>query len=270
MKRLSAKATLLLLAPAWLLGGAVAGAAGGDGGKCAGPGDESARMNAREEIHRSFRLDPGARVSVDGIAGPVSITTGAGDRAEVHVVRMAQTQRELDCYRTAVAGGGDALSVRHVQDSGRAGCDSIRSRQEVRLVVPRSVNVELSTIAGRVDIGAVDGNVSLESIAGHVAVAGARSADMGSLAGGLSLTLDPLAAGGVRVSSVVGPVDLTFRRGVDADVRVDSVMGSVRGVPAELDGRLIEEDGEYRLRIGSGGPAVKLSSVVGPVRLRRP
>ncbi len=266
MKRRS-KATLLLLAPALVLAGAAAAAA--DGGKGAGSSDESI-MTAREEIHRSFRLEPGARISVEGIAGPVSITTGAGDTAEVHVVRMARTQRELDCYRTVVTGGGEALSVEHVQDSDRAGCDSIRSRQEVRLVVPRSVNIELSTIAGRVDIGPVDGKVSLDSIAGHAALAGARSADIDSLAGGLSMSLTPLAAAGVRVSSVVGPVDLTFQRGVDADVRVDSVMGSVRGVPAELDGRLIEEDGEYRLRVGSGGPSVRLSSVVGPVRLRRP
>lgn len=259
----------ILLVPALLLAGtAVAGDTGGskDQRTSAAP----AEMAAREEIHRSFRLEEGARVSVSGIAGPVSVTTTEGDTAQVHIVRMARTQRELDCYRTAVTGGGEALSIEHVQDSDRSGCDSIRSRQQVTLVLPRSVNLEFSTIAGRLDIGPVDGVVRLDSIAGHVTLAGARSAEVSSLAGGLTMNLRSLSAAGVQVSSVVGPVDLTFGRGVDADVRLDSVMGSVRGVPAELDRRLVEENGEYRLRVGAGGPAVRLSSVMGPVRLRRP
>lgn len=233
-------------------------------------GAAATEMTAREEIHRTFELERGARIRVDGIAGPVSIETTDGGSAQVHILRMAATRRELDCYRTAVTGGGGSLTIEHVQEIKRRGCDGIRSRQEVRLVVPRSVDIDLSTIAGRVDIGPVDGRVSLDSIAGRVTVVGARSAEMSSLAGGLAMTLRPLAAAGVRVSSVVGPVDLTFAQGVDADVRLDSVMGSVRGVPAELDSRLVEEDGEYRLRVGTGGPAVRLSSVVGPVRLRRP
>lgn len=270
MKNPSAQAALLLVAPALLLAGVSAGAADGRGPQGTRASAARAELAEREEIHETFRLEPGARVRVTGIAGPVSVETAAGDTAQVHIVRMAATRRELDCYRTAVAGGGGALSVEHVQDSRRPGCDSIRSRQEVRLILPRSVDVELSTIAGRVDIAAVDGLVRLDSIAGHVTIAGARSAEMSSLAGGLAMTLHPLAAAGVRVSSVVGGVDLTFPRGVDADVRLDSVMGSVRGVPGELDRRLVEEDGEYRLRVGAGGPAVRLSSVVGPVRLRRP
>jgi hypothetical protein len=262
MNSISAQAILLVALCA--LVPPTGGAAAADGG-----GSASA-MTAREEIHRTFRLDRGARVRVEGIAGPVSIETADGDGAQVHIVRLAASQRELGCYRTAVAGGGAALAIEHVQDTKRPGCDSIRSRQEVRLVLPRTVDVHLSTIAGGVDIAPIDGRVSLDSIAGRVTVAGARSAEMDSLAGGLAITLRPLAAAGVRVSSVVGAVDLTFPSGVNADVRLDSVMGSVRGVPAELDRNLIEEQGAYRLRVGTGGPKVILSSVVGPVRLRRP
>ncbi len=232
-----------------------------------GDRDWKASMTAREEINQRFQLAPGARVSVSGIAGPVTIETGGGNVAEVHILRMAESQADLDCYRTEVSGTRESLRIEHVQRSSDRSCRSIRARQEVRLRLPRSVDVSLSSVAGSVRMAAVEGLVSMNSIAGHVSLAGARAARIESLAGGLSLTLDPIRSPGVRVSSVVGPVDLFFRRGVDAEVRLDSVMGSVRSATPGVD--ITEGYGTYRARIGRAGPAVNVSSVVGPVRLSR-
>jgi hypothetical protein len=226
------------------------------------PGEES----AREEIERSFRLAPGATIRAVGIGGPVTIETIAGDTAEVRIVRSARTQRELDCYRTAVDATLDRLAIEHVQFSDRPGCDSIRSNQDVRLGVPRDVNVELSTIAGRVDIGAVAGMIRLDSIAGPVVLTGVEAAQVDSLAGGLSITGARPGARGIHVSSVVGPVELSFARNADADVRISSVVGKVQS--PSPGARSSGENGDYRLRIGAGGPAVSISSVMGPVRLR--
>lgn len=222
-------------------------------------------MAAQERFDQSYALSPGAEVSVEGIAGPVTIVTGSGARAEVQVVRMAATQRELDCYRTAVEASRDRLRIRHVQED-TPGCRSIRSRQEVSLALPRSANVALETIAGRVEVGALDGHLSLDSIAGQVSLASIRSASLSSLAGGLSLHVDRLAPRGVDISSVVGGVELGFGRDADADVSVSSVMGSVRSESPAL--RLYGEDQSYRARVGRGGPNVTMSSIVGRVRLR--
>jgi hypothetical protein len=185
----------------------------------------------------------------------------------VRIVRSARTQAELDCYRTAVDSSAGRLTIEHVQFSDRRGCDSIRSSQEVRLRVPRRVDVRLSTIAGRVDIGAVDGMISLDSIAGPVTLTGVAAAEVDALAGGLRISEARPGARGIRVSSVVGPVDFSFARNADADVQVSSVVGKVesRSPRTRFDGG----DGGYRLRIGAGGPAVSISSVMGPVRLRQ-
>lgn len=225
------------------------------------PGDDS----AREEIERSVRLAPGATIRAVGIGGPVTIETMDGDTAEIRIVRSARTQRELDCYRTAVDSTSARLTIEHVQFTDRPGCDSIRSSQDVRLRVPRNVNVYLSTIAGRVEVGAVDGMIRLDSIAGPVVLTGVESAQVDALAGGLSITGARPGARGIHVSSVVGPVDLSFARNADADVRISSVVGKVQRTSsgAELSG----DHGDYRLRIGAGGPAVSISSIMGPVRL---
>jgi hypothetical protein len=233
-----------------------------------GPANQRAAdaLPARAQLDQSFRLDPHASVSVTGIAGPVTVTTGDGDMAEVHIVRTAATERELQCYRTEVHGGGARLVIEHVQDSGRPGCDSIRSHQEVRLVLPRSVDLTLSTIAGAVEIGPLDGRLRLDSIAGHASVAGVRSGDLSSLAGGLSITFGTLDARGVAISAVVGAVDLNFRPGANADVTVSSVQGNFRSNSA-AHRPFRFEDGEASVRIGAGGPPVSVSAVVGEVQL---
>ena len=225
-------------------------------------------MPAREEIHQTYRIAPHGTVRVRGIAGPVSVeTTAGGDTAEVHIVRMAATERELRCYRTEVRSSLDLLAIEHVQDEHDRDCNRIRSRQEVRLRVPRSVDLDFATVAGAVDVEPTDGMVRLEAIAGATALASVRNAEIDALAGPLSLGL---AGGGqdVRISSVVGPVDLHLGRGVNADLQVDSVIGSVRSLASDVE--MVERDGSYRARIGSGGGSVRLSSVVGSVRLRRP
>lgn len=225
---------------------------------------DSTPMTARDVIDQTYDLARGSTVRVEGIAGPVTVETGDFDRAELHVERMAATQRELDCYRTQVTATANSLTIEHVQDRTRE-CRNIRSRQEVRLRLPRSANVEMESIAGAVEIGPLDGMLRLNSIAGRTTLAEVRSANISSIAGRLVMGLAPIGEEGVEVSSVAGPIELSAGPNVDADVEVSSIMGSVSGFP-ELEG----EDGGYRARIGRGGGRVSLSSIVGSVRLRRP
>lgn len=242
-------------------------------GTTAGPGDlgqtrgDADQMTAREEFHQTYRISRDGTVRVRGIAGPVTVqTTDGGDTAEVHILRMAATERELRCYRTEVSSSGGDLSIEHVQLRER-GCDSIRSRQEVRLTVPRSVDLDFSTVAGAVDIAPTDGRVRLDSIAGATTLASVREADIDAIAGSLSIGLAP-GNQDVRISSVVGPVEVSIGEGVNTDLSFDSVIGSVRSLAPGIAIR--ENDGSYRARAGSGGGRVSLSAVVGAVRLRRP
>lgn len=221
-------------------------------------------MTAREEIDQSYDLAANSHVRVDGIAGPVTVETGDFARAEVHIVRLAASQRELDCYRTRVTAAPNRLTIAHDRDDSRD-CRNIRARQEVRLRLPRSVNIYMESIAGAVEIGAVDGMVRLQSIAGRATLTEVRSADISSIAGRLVLGLAPLGAEGVEVSSVAGPVELNAGPGVNADVEVSSIIGSVSGF-SDLEG----SHGNYRARLGRGGGRVSLSSIVGSVRLLRP
>ncbi|MET0625048.1 MAG: hypothetical protein ABW250_19030 [Pyrinomonadaceae bacterium] len=228
---------------------------------------ENNGLPERDVINKTFQLDPNARVEVSGIAGSVTVETTGGGTAEVEIVRMAQTPRELRCYETVVRGTSDSLTVRHNQFSNLPGCNSIRSRQQVTLRVPRTVELALSTIGGSVDIGAVDGIVRLSNIAGHVNLAQAQAAEISSLANGLTMSLAQVSDRGVRIHGVVGVIDLSLARDVNAELRLNSVNGGVRSNAPDIN--LTQSGGSYRARAGAGGALISISGVNGSVRLKR-
>jgi hypothetical protein len=226
--------------------------------------NNSDAMAVREVIDRTVELSPGAEVSLESIAGPVRIETGGGSTAQIHIDRGAATARELACYRTQIDASADRLKIYHVQDKSRA-CNSINSRQEVRLVLPRSVRVSMSSVAGDVDIAPIDGRLELSSIAGQVRAHGIRQADLSSIAGGLQLDLGQLDTRGIQVSSIVGPTRISFAPGANADVRVDSVIGNVTSGSSAIP--ISYRSGTAVARVGAGGTPVTISSVVGNVQL---
>lgn len=222
----------------------------------------------RKETNMSVKLAPGARVEVSGIGGPVQVETGDGDSADVNIVRTAVTAEELACADVNTRATPDYLEIRHVQHSGRPGCQSIRARQSVRLRVPRGVELTMTTVAGEVTVGRVEGSVALSNIAGRVRIDGARSVDLSNLASGLDLRLSGAAGRGARVSNVVGHVELRLAQGMDADVRVSNVVGEVRSDAADIE---ITRTGTsaYRARAGAGGRVITVSNVSGLVTISR-
>jgi DUF4097 and DUF4098 domain-containing protein YvlB len=222
-------------------------------------------LPAKEEIRRSFQLAPGALVSVSTISGPVDIeTTGSGSTAEVYIVRSAQTQRELDCYRTVVEQTAGGLSIRHEQD-----CNTVRSHQRVKLSLPREVNLRIDTVSGDVHIAPVDGSVRLDSISGGVWMELANGdTNISSVSGQVNLNIARLNRRGLRLSSISGRVNLNFSEAIDAEVRVDSISG---GFSSEIPGVTVDKigDSSYRAQIGRGGTEISISSVSGHVTLRR-
>ncbi len=225
-------------------------------------------LPVREEINRKFQFARFGRVEVSGIAGgPVDIETTGGNTIEVHILRSAQTQAELDCYRTEVENTPDSLTIRHVQD-GRSGvCRSIRARQRVRLRVPRAVDVSLKTIGGAVNVGAIDGALRLTGIAGHATVAQVREAEINGLAKGLTMSVAQPGARGIHVSGVVGTVELNLARNINADLTVSNLIDVDDKTPGVKVTKVNATNGHTRL--GSGGAPISIAGVVGSVSINR-
>ena len=225
-------------------------------------------LPVREEINRKFQFARFGRVEVSGIAGgPVDIETTGGNTIEVHILRSAQTQAELDCYRTEVENTPDSLTIRHVQDGRRGVCRSIRARQRVRLRVPRAVDVSLKTIGGAVNVSAIDGALRLTGIAGHATVAQVREAEINGLAKGLTMSVAQPGARGIHVSGVVGTVELNLARNINADLTVSNLISVDDKTPGVKVTKVNATNGHTRL--GSGGAPISIAGVVGSVSINR-
>jgi len=232
-------------------------------------GQQSAQTSsAREEINRTFQFARFARVDVSGLAGgPVNIETINGNTVEVRLLRSAQTQAELDCYRTIVEHTPDSLTIRHEQNTGSRVCRSIRAAQSLLLRVPRAVDISLKTIGGAVNVGAIDGSLRLTGIAGHVTAAGVREAEMDGLAKGLTMSITQPGERGIRVSGIVGAVELDLAQNLNADLTVSNLIGIDDKTPGVTVTNVNAASG--RTRFGSGGPPISISCVVGSVRIKR-
>jgi len=220
-------------------------------------------MSVRNEINRQYQLAPNTTVELSVIPGPVEIETISGQSAEIKIVNSAETQADLECLGTPIEQTPDRLFI-HSETL----CKVSRVTQRVMLKVPRNVNLNLSQIAGHVRIGPTQGTVHLNSIAGHVSTGSLPNAEMSSLAEGLSMEIKEIGQRGLRLSSIVGGIDLALSDSLNAQFFASSIIGNVvsdiPSVKLLTDGR-----SDFEAHIGSGGPSISISSVRGGIRLRR-
>jgi DUF4097 and DUF4098 domain-containing protein YvlB len=220
-------------------------------------------LPVRSEIHRQYQLAPNTTVEISQIAGPVEIETTTGEWAEINIVNSAETQADLNCLDSPVEQTPGKLVIRS-----KSLCNIVRVNQRVTLKLPRNINLDLKQIAGDVRIGTTEGMVRLESIAGHVSTGSLQTAEMSSLASGLSMEIKQIGKRGVRLSSITGSVELALSDNLNAQFEASSVVGNVvsdiPSIKLSTDGR-----SDFEAQIGSGGPVITISSVRGGIRLRK-
>ena len=217
----------------------------------------------RNEINRQYQLTPNTSVELSMIAGPVEIETTSDQSAEIKIINSAETQADLNCLDIPIEQTSKKLVIRD-----KSLCNIVRVSQQVMLKLPRNVNVDLESIAGHVRIGSTEGMVRLTSIAGHVSTGPLQAAEMTSLASGLSMEINQIGERGLRLSSIVGGIDLGLSDNLNAQFEANSIVGNVvsdiPSIKLATDGR-----SNFQAQIGSGGPPITISSVRGGIRLHK-
>ena len=221
----------------------------------------------RDEFHQTYQLSPGATVSVENISGPVEIETWDGDQAEVHVVRSARTREALEHKRVLVEQTSSSLSVHGERHKGMNG-NRAQVRQEVTLKIPRRVALSVGDVAGRLTVGAIDGDLTVSDIAGRVTIAGVNgSPRISDIAGSLDLAVGELGASGLDISDIAGRVELRLAGVSGAEVDISDISGSIDvDVPAVTTVGKVDRE-HFRGRIGAGGPRISVTDIAGSVRV---
>ena len=108
----------VLIVVVLIIGAAILGLWRSQGGvrqglsRTVGASSEDSQGDVRDELRKSFELQPGARVEVQGINGSVEVQTSDTKTAEVYVLRTAKNSESLSRREVVIEQTASGLVVR--------------------------------------------------------------------------------------------------------------------------------------------------------------
>jgi len=120
----------------------------------------------RDVFARHYQVERSPRIEIGGgISGPVTISAGQTGMVDIDVRRTAATQGELDCHQVRIDHRPDLIMITQVQFSDRRECRTIRASQSLALQVPSDALLQISAIAGDLQVSGPVKAVIADSIA---------------------------------------------------------------------------------------------------------
>jgi len=235
-----------------------------------------------QTLDRTFPLAADGRVELDNVNG--GVTVDSWDRPEVRVQAVKKAKaldredaaRALREVRIEISRSGDRR-LRIETEPSRSGGGFLswlvdrkgQASVAYHLTVPRGVDLEASTVNGRLDLDGVEGRLRLSTVNGSIhardlagavrasTVNGAIEAEMRRVPDGADLALH----------TTNGGIDLALPADVRASVEVSTTNGSVasdfplertgRWGPKRMHGDLNGGGGRIRLETTNGGVAIR-------------
>lgn len=231
----------------------------------------------REEFHRTFPLAADGRVSLENIDGTVKITTWERNEVKVDAVKRAYSRERLDEAQIRVDSNANSIEIStdYPERNSRFNTGEERRNSmasvDYTLTVPRGARLEgIELVNGDLWIEGVTGDVKASLVNGNTTARGLTGeAKLSTVNGRLDATFDQLdSQKTISLGSVNGPVTLTIPSNANAQLRANTVSGSITN-----DFGLPVRRGEYVGRdlsgtLGSGGPRIRLSNVSGPIAIK--
>ena len=242
--------------------------------RAVGASSEDSQGEVRDEIRRSFELQPGARVEVQGINGSVDLQTSDSKTAEVYVLRTGKSRDALDRREVTVEQTANGILIKGKEARHRGFWEHLfggRSpNEQVTIKAPRQIAFALKGVNGRVTSGDIDGPLEVKGVNGKIELGQTSgSAEISGVNGRISVGLKSLDDRGARFSGVNGGIELRLGNGLNADLTARGMNGNVRSEIAEVTVDKEEYGRNYSARIGTGGAPITISGINGNVRLTR-
>src|SRR5688572_24009663 len=226
--------------------------------------------NAREELRKSYELQPGARVEVAGINGAAKIETSDSKPGDHDIERTGASQEALSRRKITMESTPSSLTIR-----GEKGDGSFLSRifgsppsERVTLRLPRQVSLAAKGVNGALVVGEIEGSVEVHGINGKVEIAQASgSAEFRGINGNISVGLKQLDKAGIGMSGINGNIELRLGEGVNADLETHGMNGNVT---SEMPNVVVDKSkrGNYSAQIGRGGNSISANGINGNIRLK--
>lgn len=242
--------------------------------RAVGASSEDSQGEVRDEIRRSFELQPGARVEVQGINGSVDLQTSDSKTAEVYVLRTGKSRDALDRREVTVEQTANGILIKGKEARHRGFWEHLfggrTPNEQVTIKAPRQIAFALKGVNGRVTSGDIDGPLEVKGVNGKIELGQTSgSAEISGVNGRISVGLKSLDDRGARFSGVNGGIELRLGDGLNADLTARGMNGNVRSEIAGVTVDKEEYGRNYSARIGTGGAPITISGINGNVRLTR-
>lgn len=218
-------------------------------------------------------------VWIRNMNGPVSVEAAEGDSVVVTAEKSWRRSDPEAVQITAIPQDGN-VTVCAVWDGQEGNCEAgghytmknpRHNDVAVRFTVqvPAGVQVDVSTINGRLDADGVRGQLKLMTVNGSIDANtshGGLSAT--TVNGGIDAIIEDLGASGdVALRTVNGSISVALPHGLNADLDAQTVSGRVNtDFPVQVAGRISAR--HVQAKIGTGGRRVELRTVNGSIELQ--
>ena len=246
------------------------------------PAASAEAVTLTQTLDRTFELAADGRVELENVNG--SITVDSWDRPAVRVqaVKKAKAADRKDAERAlrgtkveSSRAGDRRLRIETEQSRSERGFFSWlldrdgKASVAYHLTVPRGVDLQASTVNGRLDLDGVEGRLRLSTVNGSIHardLAGAVRAT--TVNGAIEAAMRQVPEGAdLELQTTNGGVELALPADVRADVEVSTTNGGIstdfplertgRWGPQRMHGQLNGGGGRIRVETTNGGVAIR-------------
>jgi hypothetical protein len=237
---------------------------------------------------------------VDNVWGSIEVAGYGGNDVQVEVAKRirGETQERADAakreIRLDMTQSGDTVKLYvdgpfrcHCADSDRSvsmrGHSGYEVNYDFRIRVPREARVDLYTVnGGRIDVQDVAGDFDVGNVNGAIEMRGmSGSGRAHTVNGKVTAMFSANPKSGAAFETINGDLDLTFQKGLSADVRMSTMHGGMytdydvaalppeAAAPERRGGKFVYHRSSMAgVRIGSGGVDLKLKTLNGDIFIR--
>jgi len=256
------------------------------------------KVEDREPVHHTFTGDK--TIDVDLVNGSLNVIGDGGNTIRVdgeRVIRAANQDQVARAKKDDVLDINEKDGVAQLYENGpfrgndhasenHGFHDSSERQYEVAwnltVHVPRATALRLRSVNGGVSAQDTSGTFDVRSVNGPLSmrdVVGSGTASAVNGTNTLSFRENP--KGDSSFTTVNGKIELTFQPGLSADFDLKTVNGGMftdfestplasTGAASKENGRFVyKARGESRIRVGSGGPQIRIETVNGSIEIRK-
>ena len=240
----------------------------------------TSRVGAAEEnFSWNGTLTSGKTLEVIDINGGINVKPGTGNAVNVNAVKTSKNGKTSDVeIKVEQEASGIVVCTLYRREDGSfpSGCrDNTKARGKrnvdvnvhYTITMPATVNLNAHTVNGGVSVAGLRGDVEAKSVNGNVDVETTGHAQASTMNGTIRAKVGKLDQD-TKFSTVNGRIVVAVGSALNADISMSTVNGSLEtDFPITIQGKMGKRS--LKGRIGSGGPALELSTVNGGIRIEK-